>query len=160
MIANHGMQRRYYHDIIGVNSRLDTIQAAVLNVKLPYLDQWNKQRIAVADQYDKALGQVHGIYTPQRVPWSDHIFHQYTLRVLDGRRDALQSYLAEHKIPSMIYYPVPMHEQAAFNKIVRRRTSLVNTDKISKEVLSLPMHPDMMEDQIAYIVEHVAKFFA
>ena len=160
MIANHGMQRRYYHDIIGVNSRLDTIQAAVLNVKLPYLDQWNKQRIAVADQYDKALAQVEGIYTPQRVPWSDHIFHQYTLRVLDGRRDALQTYLAEHKIPSMIYYPVPMHEQSAFNKIVRRRVSLVNTDKISKEVLSLPMHPELMDDQIAYIVENIVKFFS
>jgi dTDP-4-amino-4,6-dideoxygalactose transaminase len=159
MVANHGMQRRYHHDIIGVNSRLDTMQAAILNVKLPYLDRWNQMRVAVADKYDKTLGQIPGIMIPQRVPWSDHVFHQYTLRVLDGRRDALQSYLAEHKIPSMIYYPVPMHEQTAFNKVVRRRVSLVNTEKVSHEVLSLPMHPDLMEDQIEYICEHVGRFF-
>jgi dTDP-4-amino-4,6-dideoxygalactose transaminase len=159
MVANHGMQRRYHHDIVGVNSRLDTMQAAILNVKLPYLDRWNQMRVAVADKYDKALGQIPGIMIPQRVPWSDHVFHQYTLRVLDGRRDALQAYLAEQKIPSMIYYPVPMHEQTAFNKVVRRRVSLVNTEKVSHEVLSLPMHPDLMDDQVQYICEHVGKFF-
>lgn len=159
MIANHGMQRRYYHDQIGVNSRLDSVQAAILNVKLPYLDHWNKQRIKAADQYDAGLGQLPGLLIPQRVPWSDHVFHQYTIRVLEGRRDALQAYLAEQKIPSMVYYPVPMHEQAAFNKVVRRRVSLVNTDRISKEVLSLPMHPDLAQDQIEYIVEKIIGFF-
>jgi dTDP-4-amino-4,6-dideoxygalactose transaminase len=99
VIANHGMQRRYYHDVIGVNSRLDSIQAAILNVKLPYLDRWNQQRVKVADQYDKLLGDLEGILIPQRVPWSDHVFHQYTIRVLDGRRDALQTYLARNKNP-------------------------------------------------------------
>lgn len=157
-IANHGMERRYYHDLIGVNSRLDSIQAAILNVKLPYLDHWNKQRVQVADKYDKALGNLEGILIPQRVPWSDHVFHQYTIRVQDGRRDALQTYLAENKIPSMIYYPVPMHEQKAFNNVVRKRVLLRNTDLVSKEVLSLPMHPDLEEDQMQYIGEHVGKF--
>ena len=158
-IANHGMTRRYYHDHIGVNSRLDSIQAAILNVKLPYLDAWNQARIKVADQYDAALSSVDGILIPQRVPWSDHVFHQYTLRVMHGRRDALQSYLTEHKVPSMIYYPVPMHEQAAFSKVVRKRVPLKNTDLVSKEVLSLPMHPDLEGDQIAYIVEKIKGFF-
>ena len=96
---------------------------------------------------------------PARVAWSEHVFHQYTIRVTDGRRDELQKYLADHKIPSMIYYPVPMHEQAAFNKLVRRRVPLLQTEKISKEVLSLPMHPNLGDDQITYICEHVAKFF-
>ena len=158
VIANHGMQRRYYHDLIGVNSRLDSIQAAILNVKLPHLDHWNQQRVQVADKYDKALGKLDGILIPQRVPWSDHVFHQYTIRVQDGRRDAMQSYLAENKIPSMIYYPVPMHEQKAFNNVVRKRVLLKNTDLVSKEVLSLPMHPDLEDDQVNYIVEHIGKF--
>jgi UDP-2-acetamido-2-deoxy-ribo-hexuluronate aminotransferase len=159
MVANHGMQRRYYHDIIGVNSRLDSMQAAVLNVKLPHLEQWNQQRRTVADKYDQLLGKISNVLIPTRVPWSEHVFHQYTIRVTDGRRDELQKYLADHKVPSMIYYPVPMHEQAAFNKLVRRRVPLTQTDKISKEVLSLPMHPDLGDDQMAYIAEHVAAFF-
>jgi len=157
-IANHGMERRYYHDLIGVNSRLDSIQAAVLSVKLPYLDRWNQQRVKAANKYDAELGNLDGIMIPQRVPWSDHVFHQYTIRVQDGRRDALQSYLAENKIPSMVYYPVPMHEQKAFNNVVRKRVLLKNTDLVSKEVLSLPMHPDLEDDQIQYIGEHVGKF--
>jgi len=159
VVANHGMQRRYYHDKIGVNSRLDSIQAAVLNVKLPHLHQWNQQRRKVADHYDRQLGSIESILIPTRVPWSEHVFHQYTIRVTDGRRDELQKYLAENKIPSMIYYPVPMHEQEAFNKLVRRRVPLTNTNKISQEVLSLPMHPDMTDEQIGYICEHMRTFF-
>jgi UDP-2-acetamido-2-deoxy-ribo-hexuluronate aminotransferase len=159
VVANHGMNRRYYHDIIGVNSRLDSIQAAVLNVKLPHLHQWNQQRHKVADHYDRQLSGIESILIPTRVPWSEHVFHQYTIRVTDGRRDELQKYLADNKIPSMIYYPVPMHEQEAFNKLVRRRVPLTNTNKISKEVLSLPMHPDLADDQIGFICEHIRRFF-
>lgn len=159
MIANHGMQKRYYHDIIGVNSRLDSLQAAILNVKLPFLDQWNHARRYAADQYDARLAEIKPIRIPVRVPWSDHVFHQYTIRVTDGRRDELQTYLAEHQIPSMIYYPVPMHEQAAFSKVVRRRVSLTNTEKISKEVLSLPMHADLSMEQIDYICGAIKNFF-
>ena len=159
MIANHGMQRRYYHDMIGVNSRLDSMQAAILNVKLPHLDQWNKQRRDAATKYDQLLGRIDPILIPARAAGSEHVFHQYTIRVTDGRRDELQQYLAAQKIPSMIYYPVPMHEQEAFNKVVRRRVPLTHTDQISKEVLSLPMHPDLADDQIQYICEHITKFF-
>ena len=159
MIANHGMQRRYYHDMIGVNSRLDSIQAAILNVKLPHLNDWNQKRRHVADQYDKLLGGIDAIQTPVRVKWSEHVFHQYTIRVKDGRRDELQKHLADHKVPSMIYYPVPMHEQEAFNKVVRRKVPLTQTDKVSKEVLSLPMYPDLTEEQIGYVCEQVRGFF-
>lgn len=155
MIANHGMQKRYYHDIIGVNSRLDSLQAAVLNVKLPHLNDYNERRRKVADQYDERLKHAQGILIPQRVPWSEHVFHQYTIRVLNGQRDELQTYLSGHKIPSMIYYPVPMHEQAAFSKLVRRRVPLTNTEKVSKEVLSLPMHPDLTTEQIDYICDKI-----
>ena len=159
MLANHGMQKRYYHDIVGVNSRLDSIQAAVLNVKLPHLNSYNQLRRKVADQYDDRLKDQSGIITPLRVSWSEHVFHQYTIRVAGGRRDELQTYLASNKIPSMIYYPVPMHEQAAFNKVVRRRVTLLNTEKVSKEVLSLPMHPDLSIDQIDFICEKISLFF-
>jgi dTDP-4-amino-4,6-dideoxygalactose transaminase len=159
MIANHGMQRRYYHDMIGVNSRLDSIQAAILNVKLPHLNEWNQKRRNVADQYDKLLSGIDAIQTPVRASWSEHVFHQYTIRVKDGRRDELQKYLADHKVPSMIYYPVPMHEQEAFNKVVRRKVPLTQTDKVSKEVLSLPMYPDLTGEQIGYVCEKVKGFF-
>jgi dTDP-4-amino-4,6-dideoxygalactose transaminase len=103
MLANHGMQKRYYHDIIGVNSRLDSLQAAVLNAKLPHLDEYKAQRRSVADQYDTILGPIGDIILPERAPWSEHVFHQYTIRVHRNYRDELQTYLAEHKIPSMIY---------------------------------------------------------
>ena len=134
------------------------MQAAVLNVKLPHLDSYNKRRREAADLYDERLKNINDILIPTRVPWSEHVFHQYTIRVTNGRRDELQSYLGEHAIPSMIYYPVPMHEQAAFNKVVRRRVSLLNTEKVSKEVLSLPMHPDLTVDQVDYICDHIRKW--
>lgn len=159
MVANHGMQKRYYHDVIGVNSRLDSIQAAVLNVKLPHLDSYNASRRKIADQYDERLKRISGVLLPLQVSWSEHVFHQYTLRITNGRRDELQSYLAEKSIPSMVYYPVPMHEQPAFNKVVRRRVSLTNTEQVCREVLSLPMHPDLTVDQMDYICENIESFF-
>lgn len=159
VIANHGMEKRYYHDIVGVNSRLDSLQAAILNVKLPHLDKWNQARRNVADKYDAALGSIEDIQTPVRVSWSEHVFHQYTIRVKDGRRDELQAYLQANQIPSMIYYPVPMHEQAAFTKVIRRRVVLQNTELVSKEVLSLPMHPDLDSGQISYICDKISSFF-
>ncbi len=159
MLSNHGMDRRYYHDAIGVNSRLDSVQAAILNVKLPHLHKWNKQRQTVADRYDQQLANIPNLITPKRVSWSEHIFHQYTLRIMNGRRNDLQKFLAEHDIPSMIYYPVPMHQQEAYNKIVRRRVPLTYTDQITDEVLSLPMHPDLTDEQINLICDHIKKFF-
>lgn len=159
MVANHGMQKRYYHDIIGVNSRLDSLQAAVLNAKLPHLDSYNKLRRGVADQYDKQLGPLGDIIIPERAPWSEHVFHQYTIRVHRDVRNELQAHLAGLKIPSMIYYPVPMHEQPAFTKIVRRRVTLNSTEKICREVLSLPIHPELTEEQINFICDHIKTFF-
>jgi len=159
MVANHGMERRYYHDIIGVNSRLDSFQAAILNVKLPHLKDWNDARRKAADRYDALLEPIREVIRPTRAAWSDHVFHQYTIRVPADRRDALQAYLAEHKVPSMIYYPVPMHQQDAFSKLVRKRVPLTHTDRISGEVLSLAMHPDLTAEQIQYSCEHIAAFF-
>ncbi len=160
MLANHGMERRYYHDAIGVNSRLDSIQAAILNVKLPHLIRWNTQRQEAAAKYDAQLSGIDQLETPKRAASSEHIFHQYTLRIKEGRRDALQKFLAEKEIPSMIYYPVPMHEQGAYKEVVQCRVPLTHTNTISDEVLSLPMHPDLTDEQIQYICDHIKAFFS
>jgi dTDP-4-amino-4,6-dideoxygalactose transaminase len=157
-IANHGQTKRYYHDMVGVNSRLDSIQAAILNVKLNYLDQFASERIAVADAYDNGFSAIEALQTPYRVEFSSHVFHQYTLQVKDGRRDQLQSYLKEKGIPSIIYYPLPLYDQEAFKKDSNVQF-LPATDKLCKSVLSLPIHTEMSEEQIAYIVNSVVQFF-
>jgi dTDP-4-amino-4,6-dideoxygalactose transaminase len=157
-IANHGQTKRYYHDMVGVNSRLDSIQAAILNVKLNYLDQFASERIAVADAYDNGFSAIEALQTPYRVQFSSHVFHQYTLQVKDGRRDQLQSYLKEKGIPSIIYYPLPLYDQEAFKKDSNVQF-LPATDKLCKSVLSLPIHTEMSEEQIAYIVNSVVQFF-
>ena len=157
-IANHGQTKRYYHDMVGVNSRLDSIQAAILNVKLRYLDQFASERRAVADAYDSGFSAIEALQTPYRVDFSSHVFHQYTLKVEDGRRDQLQSYLKEKGIPSIIYYPLPLYDQEAFKKDSNVQF-LPATDKLCKSVLSLPIHTEMSEEQIAYIVNSVVQFF-
>ena len=157
-IANHGQTKRYYHDMVGVNSRLDSIQAAILNVKLNYLDQFASERRAVADAYDNGFSAIDALQTPYRVQFSSHVFHQYTLQVKDGRRDQLQSYLKEKGIPSIIYYPLPLYDQEAFKKDSNVQF-LPATDKLCKSVLSLPIHTEMSEEQIAYIVNSVVQFF-
>jgi len=157
-IANHGQTKRYYHDMVGVNSRLDSIQAAILNVKLNYLDQFASERRVVADAYDSGFSAIEALQTPYRVQFSSHVFHQYTLKVEDGRRDQLQSYLKEKGIPSIIYYPLPLYDQEAFKKDSNVQF-LPATDKLCKSVLSLPIHTEMSEEQIAYIVNSVVQFF-
>jgi dTDP-4-amino-4,6-dideoxygalactose transaminase len=157
-IANHGQTKRYYHDMVGVNSRLDSIQAAILNVKLRYLDQFASERRAVADAYDSGFSAIEALQIPFRVEFSSHVFHQYTLKVKDGRRDQLQSYLKEKGIPSIIYYPLPLYDQEAFKKDSNVQF-LPATDKLCKSVLSLPIHTEMSEEQIAYIVNSVVQFF-
>jgi dTDP-4-amino-4,6-dideoxygalactose transaminase len=157
-IANHGQTKRYYHDMVGVNSRLDSIQAAILNVKLRYLDQFASERRAVADAYDSGFSAIEALQIPFRVDFSSHVFHQYTLKVKDGRRDQLQSYLKEKGIPSIIYYPLPLYDQEAFKKDSNVQF-LPATDKLCKSVLSLPIHTEMSEEQIAYIVNSVVQFF-
>lgn len=157
-VANHGQSRRYYHDIVGCNSRLDSIQAAVLNIKLRNLDDYNHARKAVADHYGNAFADAPGVITPYRASWSTHVFHQYTM-VLDGpSRDALQQYLASVNIPSMIYYPVPGHRQKMFEHFDVAATELPVTDWLTERVISLPIHTEMDGTQLDYITSHVLKF--
>jgi dTDP-4-amino-4,6-dideoxygalactose transaminase len=158
-IANHGMKVRYHYDHIGVNSRLDTIQAAILRVKLKYLDQFNKARGEVADSYDKAFSSCDSLIVPQRVNYSSHIFHQYTLRIRNGRRDELKNFLESRNIPSMIYYPGPIHLQKAYSSLGYTENDFPVTTALCKEVLSLPMHPEMEKDQIDFITSGVLEFF-
>jgi dTDP-4-amino-4,6-dideoxygalactose transaminase len=159
MIANHGQSKRYYHDLIGVNSRLDSFQAVVLNAKLNKLDSYIQARQEAAAKYDEQLNELSGIQIPARAQDTDHVFHQYTIKVKDGKRDALQAYLSKHDIPSMIYYPVAIHEQKAFQASIQRIPDLQNTNIITTEVLSLPMHTELGNDQIGYITEKIKSFF-
>ncbi|MGC1390339.1 MAG: DegT/DnrJ/EryC1/StrS family aminotransferase [Bacteroidales bacterium] len=158
-IANHGMKIRYHYDDIGVNSRLDTIQAAVLRVKLKHLSEFNSARKKVADSYDKAFEGCRLISVPERVNYSSHIFHQYTIKVKNGRRDELKKFLESKKIPSMVYYPGPLHLQNAYGYLGYKENDFPVTASLCKEVLSLPIHPDMEREQIDYITLNVLEFF-
>lgn len=157
-IVNHGMYERYYHDEVGVNSRLDSIQATVLRKKLPQLDAYNEARRKAADYYDEAFANHPHLLTPKRADYSTHVFHQYTLRVLNGKRTALQQYLAEKEIPAMIYYPVALRKQKAYYQ-ESNDADFVNTDKLLGEVISLPMHTELDEEQLKYITDAVLDFF-
>lgn len=158
MIANHGQQKRYYHEMVGCNSRLDTIQAAVLGIKLTHLDEYNQARKSVAAYYNQAFAVTEKITTPFVAPYSDHVYHQYTL-VLNGvDRDGLNSYLAEQKIPSMIYYPVPGHKQQMFASFGLTTADMPTTDWLTERVISLPVHTEMDEEQLAYITSHVLNY--
>ena len=158
MIANHGQKKRYYHDMVGCNSRLDTIQAAILHIKLKKLDEYIEARGAVADYYDRAFESCEKIKTPWRVPYGKHVFHQYTLQLKDVDRDGLQAYLAEKNIPSMIYYPVPGHRQKMFESFNAEITNLPVTDWLTERVISLPIHTEMEQDQLEYISTSVLEF--
>lgn len=158
-IINHGMKVRYYHDDIGVNSRLDTIQAAVLQVKLKYLNNYNEARQIAAKKYDNALKDCKEITTPTRSKNSTHIFHQYTILVKGETRDALRSFLESKKIPAMIYYPVPLHLQKAYADNRYKNGDFPVTEKLCKTVLSLPMHTELSDEQIEYITNQIIHFF-
>jgi len=155
MVANHGQKVRYYHSLVGVNSRLDAIQAAILDVKLKHLDKYCDARCAVADRYDAAFSDIENIQTPVRIKNSTHVFHQYTLRVKGGKRDALSAYLKEQGVPSMIYYPVPLYKQEAFKAYWSDTNTLSNTETLCDEVLSLPIHTEMQPDVQQYIINCV-----
>jgi UDP-2-acetamido-2-deoxy-ribo-hexuluronate aminotransferase len=158
MIANHGQSRRYYHDMVGCNSRLDSIQAAVLNVKLGRLDGYIAARKTVADYYDKAFDGQPKIRTPHRAAYSDHVFHQYTL-VLEGvDRDGLQAFLTDRNIPSVIYYPVPAHRQQMFAAFGGGDYHLEVTDWLTERVISLPMHTELDEEQLHTISSAVLEY--
>ncbi len=157
-IVNHGMYERYYHDEVGVNSRLDSIQAAILRKKLPNLDAYNEARRKAADYYDEAFANHQHILTPKRAENSTHVFHQYTLRVTNGKRNELQQYLTEKEIPAMIYYPVALRKQKAYFQDSNDE-DFVNTDKLLDQVISLPMHTELDEEQLKYITDSVLEFF-
>ena len=158
MIANHGQKVRYYHEMVGCNSRLDGIQAAILNVKLPLLDKYIAARQKAADFYDNAFRGNDKITTPYRAPYSSHVFHQYTLQLEGVDRDALHEYLAAQQIPSMIYYPVPAHRQKMFEAFGSADTRLDVTDWLTQRVISLPMHTELDEEQQLFITSSVLNF--
>lgn len=158
MIANHGQQKRYYHEVVGCNSRLDTIQAAILNIKLRELDKYSEARQKVAAFYDQAFANHPKIVTPFVAPYSNHVYHQYTVLLEGVDRDGLSAYLAEHSIPSMIYYPVPGHRQAMFASFDMSHYNLKITDWLTERVISLPVHTEMDAEQLAYITDHLLKY--
>lgn len=159
MMANHGQSKKYHHDVIGVNSRLDTLQAAILDIKLKHLDEYCAARNAVADYYDSKLQHINGITIPKRVANSTHVFHQYTLKIADGKRDALKNHLAEKGIPSMVYYPFPLHFQKAYQTNRFPIGSLPVSEQLCKEVLSLPIHTEMTEEVQDYIINSIIEFY-
>ena len=157
IIASHGSAKRYYHEVVGVNSRLDTIQAAILNIKLPHLDEYIAARNKAADYYDKAFAGHPKIKTPARSEKSSHVFHQYTLVLEEVDRDALQTYLSTQQVPAMIYYPVPGHRQQMF-AAYHTDYNLPVTDYLTSRVISLPIHTELEDEQLAYITKHVLEF--
>lgn len=158
MVANHGQSARYYHDVVGVNSRLDSVQAAVLRIKLPLLDEYINARRAVADAYDAAFADMPQITTPHRAANSYHVFHQYTIQLHGADRNKLQQYLADHQVPAMIYYPVPAHRQKMFEHFGGAAFDLPVTDDLTTKVISLPIHTEMDKDQLDHIIHSVKSF--
>lgn len=159
MVANHGQQRQYYFDRVGVNSRLDSIQAAVLRCKLRRLDSYIARRQQAAQFYDEALGMNPYLQTPVRAPYSTHVFHQYTIRVKDGRRDALMEHLRAQNIPCVVFYPLPVHHNQPYADAARfRDEDFPITLQLTREVLSLPMHTELDKEQLAYICQHILDF--
>ena len=161
MIVNHGQSERYYHDSIGVNSRLDSIQAAILKVKLKYLDDYNQARQQVAERYNEAFAATDEIVTPATAGFTNHVYHQYTVKLKDAsRRNELNKYLAAQGIPSMIYYPVPNHLQKAYSYYGYKEGDFKITEDLCSRVISFPIHTEMEKEQQDYIIENVLKFFS
>lgn len=158
-IANHGQSKRYYHDEVGCNSRLDSIQAAILNIKLKHLDEYNAARRAVAAYYDTAFAGNPRIQAPVKAAYANHVYHQYTILLENSTvRENLNRYLAEQGIPSMIYYPVPGHKQKMFDQLGVTNQDMDVTDWLTERVISLPIHTEMDEEQLAFITNHILTF--
>ena len=153
------MQKRYYYDHVGVNSRLDTLQAAILRVKLKHLDEYHLARQQAASWYDRSLSGIPEIEIPLRSPFTSHIFHQYTLQVSPSKRDALKQHLQEKGIPSQVYYPVPLHLQKAYSDLGYREGDLPEAEGLCGRVLSLPMHTELEQSQLEYISDQINQFF-
>jgi len=159
MIANHGQNKKYFHKYIGTNSRLDTIQAAVLDVKLKHLDEYGKARFDAAMYYSNQLKDIHGIKTPYLSKKSTHVFHQYTLIIENNKRNLLSNFLQENNIPANIYYPMPLNEQEAFKPICKITSELKNTYKLCRSVLSLPMHTELTHEEQDFVITKIREFF-
>lgn len=158
MIASHGQSKRYYHDVVGSNSRLDAMQAAILDIKLSHLDEYIDARRKAADYYDSAFRGMDGIETPFRAANNSHVFHQYTLVLHDIDRDAMHHYLAAEGVPSMIYYPVPAHRQKMFEAFGGNQFELPVTDWLTERVISLPIHTELDNEQLDFIIGKVSAF--
>lgn len=158
MIANHGQKVRYYHEMVGCNSRLDALQAAILNIKLNKLDDYNASRRRAAEFYNRAFAGISQITTPVVAPENNHVYHQYTLKLEGVDRDGLRQYLEEKGIPSMLYYPVPVHRQKMFDTVDLGKVDLPVTDWLTERVISLPMHSELDEEQLNYITKNVTDF--
>jgi dTDP-4-amino-4,6-dideoxygalactose transaminase len=159
MIANHGQEKKYYHKVLGCNSRLDTVQAVILKIKLIHLDQYNSARNTMAAIYDEAFSAIEELEMPARQFNSKHVFHQYTLKVKNGKRNVSQQYLLDFGIPSMIYYPLPLYKQEAFQQFVSNDFSLETTEQLCDEVLSLPIHTEMNIDVMNLVCSSIQSFF-
>ena len=156
-LANHGQTRKYHHEHVGLNSRLDTLQAALLRVKLPHLPAWTAARQRVAARYDELLGGLPGVSIPARDPRSTHVFHQYTLTLADapGHRDTVQQALRERGVPSAVYYPLPNHLQPAYQHMGYRAGQFPVAEQLCRTVLSLPVHPTLTDEQVDYVAATV-----
>ncbi|WP_445756013.1 DegT/DnrJ/EryC1/StrS family aminotransferase [Polaribacter sp.] len=159
IISNHGQVEKYVHKYIGVNSRLDSLQAGILNVKLQYLNSYCNARCSAAEKYDSFLCGIDGLILPKRQMNSTHVFHQYTLKVIGGRRDALKKFLFQAGIPSMVYYPIPLNDQEAYQAIGRVVGDLSITQDLCASVLSIPMHTELKDEQINFITDTIIEFF-
>lgn len=159
IIANHGQEVKYYHKLIGCNSRLDSIQAAILDIKLRYLDQYSDTRKQMALRYDEAFLNIEGLETPRRLENSTHVFHQYTLKTKPELRNNIISYLKDKGIPAMIYYPVPLYKQEAFSNYVKTGFEIPNVEMLCQSVFSLPIHTEIESSNQGYIIQEVQNFF-
>ncbi len=159
MIANHGQRKKYYHEIIGVNSRLDTLQAAILNVKLTHLTRYSASRNKVADRYDEAFMNHPNVKIPARVPNSTHVFHQYTVQLEGVDREEFKTFLTQKGVPSMVYYPVPLHLQKAYQGFGSIEGEFPVAESLCKKVISLPIHTEMKPEEQEYIIETIKGFF-
>ena len=159
MIANHGQKTKYYHDLVGVNSRLDTLQAAILKAKLRYLDDYALARTNVATYYDEKFKDIEGVLVPHRSKKSTHVFHQYTVKVENGQRDTLSNYLLSKGIPTMIYYPLPLHLQKAYRGFGFKEGDFPIAERLCNEVISLPIHTELTAEMSKYIADSVIDFF-
>ena len=155
MIANHGSKIKYYHEVVGVNSRLDSIQAAILRIKLRDLDKYSVARNKVADAYEQAFADTAKITTPVKSEYSTHVFHQYTVKLNGVNREALKSKLAEKGVPAMVYYPVPLHLQTAYQEYGYKKGDFPVAEQLAECVISLPIHTEMQEEQLNHIINSV-----